>query len=375
MSKQIEEKYIATLLLHALGDTIGFKNGEWEFFSNTSSQGATLEKMYEFIDLGGINDIDLKDWNVSDDTILHMAIAKSLILSKDENDELENCAVEQIIKAVDGMIEDKKNGNDRYVGNAVYKHIIAIKNGHDWRSFEFDPIGGGNGAAMRNNCIGLAFFGEENRDKLIRYAINSSKITHVNPIGWLGGLSTALFTAFIMENIHINKWVPIMLKIIESDSVRKYVDQKNKQESDAYEQFVQCWKTYLDSRFANGIPTKTKSHTNLTQRLVFYNNIFDVTKAGIGKMGLSGYSAVIVAYDCLLDAGNKWEKLIVYTTINNFDSDTIGAIAGGLFGTLYGLHNIPEGNLKYIEFKDKLIKIGKLLYKKYFKRERLNTTK
>jgi ADP-ribosyl-[dinitrogen reductase] hydrolase len=58
--------------------------------------------------------------------------------------------------------------------------------------------------------------------------------------------------------------------------------------------------------------------------------------------------------------------------INNFDSDTIGAIAGGLFGTLYGFDNIPANNLKHIEFKDKIIKIGKLLFRKYFKHEKLN---
>lgn len=369
MSKKVEEKYIATMLIHALGDTIGFKNGSWEFFPNNSAYGATMEKVYEFIELGGICSIDLNHWNVSDDTILHMAIAKSLILNNSDQDNLETITVKQIIKAVDAIHEDKNKKNDRYIGNAVEKHASYLKSGKNWKEFKFDPIGGGNGAAMRSNCIGLAFFGEDNREKLIRYSINSSKMTHVNPIGWLGGLSTALFTAYILEDIHIHKWIPLMLKLLESDDVKKYLDKTNNDEMNSYEQFIQCWKTYYDSRFTNGFPTKTKSHTNLTQRLIFYNNIFEINS--IGKMGLSGYSAVIVAYDCLLDAGNKWETLVFYAMINNFDSDTIGAIAGGLFGTLYGLDNIPQNNLKHIEFKEKLIKIGRLLYKKYFKRERL----
>lgn len=117
----------------------------------------------------------------------------------------------------------------------------------------------------------------------------------------------------------------------------------------------------------NGKPTKTKSHTNLIQRLMFYNSIFENN----GKMGSSGFSAVIVAYDCLLDSGDSWEKLVIYSMLNNFDSDTIGAIAGGLYGTMYGLDKIPEKNLQYLEFKDKLIKIGKLLFKKFFKHEKL----
>lgn len=368
MSKQIENRYIATMLLHAFGDMIGFKNGNWEFFPNNSVYGSTLEKLYEYISLGCINDIDFSDWNVSDDTILHIATGKSLILYNNYDD-IWNVTITQITKACEQILNDKSKGNNRYIGAAVEKHIDMIKNGEDWRKFSYDPVGGGNGAAMRNNCIGLAFFGEENRVRLIEYSILSSKITHVNPIGWLGGLSTALFTAYILENIDINKWVPNMLTLIESDKVKKYLDTKNEDEVNAYELFIRCWKTYYETRFSNGKPIKIKSHTNLVQRLIFYNNIFEL--GTIGKMGLSGYGAVIVAYDCLLDAGNSWEKLIIYATINTFDSDTIGAIACGFYGTMYGLDNIPKKNIENIEFKDKLIKIGKLLYKKFYKHEKI----
>jgi ADP-ribosylarginine hydrolase len=368
MSKEIESKYIATILLHALGDTIGFKNGLWEFFPNNSSYGSTLEKLYEFIQLGGINNIDLSDWSISDDTILHMAVAKSLIFCNNDENLIDETA-KQFIKAYDMMIHDKENGKNRYGGIAVEKHILLLKQGKKWNEFEYDKYGGGNGSAMRCNCIGLAYFGENNRKKLIDYSVRSSKLTHVNSIGWLGGLSTALMTSFILENINIIHWIPKMLKIIESADVKKYVDSQNKDDISSYEQFVQAWKTYYETRFKDGKPINIKSHTNLIQRLIFYNNIFELN--AMGKMGFSGYSAVIVAYDCLLDAGNCWEKLVIYSMINNFDSDTIGAIAGGFYGTLYGLNNVPIGNLKYIEFKDKLTKIGKLLYKKFYKNEKI----
>lgn len=368
MSKTIEEKYIATMVLHALGDTIGFKNSLWEFIpSNGSKYGSTLEKLYEFIALGGINNINLSGWNVSDDTILHMAIARSLILGSFE--ELEKITINQFIKSRNQMEHDSKNNKNRYIGKAVEKHILLLENGENPKDFPFDPYGGGNGSAMRNNCIGLAFFGEENRDKLIEYSILSSKLTHINPIGWLGGLSTALMTAFILEKVHIHKLVPMMLKLINSDKVKKFLNDKNEDEIKSYEQFIQCWKSYYDMRFENEKPIQTKSQTNLIQRLVFYNEVFSSNK--LSSMGASGYSAVIVAYDCLLDCDGSWEKLVIYSMINNFDSDTIGAIAGGFYGTLYGFNNVPENNMKYIEFKDKLIKLGKLLYKKYFLHESL----
>lgn len=362
----MEDKYVATLLLHALGDTIGFKNGEWEFFPD-KKYSAALEKLYEFIDLGGINDIDLSDWHVSDDTILHMAIARALLKEYAEVEELENNTVEQLIKAYDLMKDDKHN---RYIGQAVSSHIEQLKKGINWHDFTFDNAGGGNGAAMRNNCIGLAFYGKENREALIQYSIKSSLMTHVNPIGWLGGLSTALFTAFILEDIHIEKWIPEMLRIVQSDEVQAFLHSDSQNEKNAYEQFIQTWKTYYDSRFNNGKPIYDRAHKNIIQRLIFYNNIFEVNPKG--KFGTSGYSAVIVAYDCLLDARDNWEKLVIYAMLNNFDADTIGAIAGGLYGTMYGMSKIPVKLLQSIEFKDKLNTIGKLLFKKYCKKEKLH---
>ena len=239
-----------------------------------------------------------------------------------------------------------------------------MKEGNDWKKFEFDEHGGGNGAAMRCGCIGLAFFGEENRKKLIDYSVITSKMTHVNPIGWLGGLSTALFTAFAIEGIHIYKWIPEFLNALQKYNVNKYMTIGEGEELDAYNKFIYYWKTYYSARFSDAKPINIRSHTNLTQRILFYNNIFD--REPIGGMGMSGYSAVIVAYDCLLDVGDKWETLVFYSMINGFDSDTIGAIAGGFFGAIYGFKGVPRNNIKYIEYKKDLINIGKILYKKYF---------
>lgn len=372
----MDDRYIATMLLHAVGDTVGFKNGEWEFFSKKSYNEA-LEKLYEFIDLGGINNINLEGWNISDDTLLHMAIGESLLSSYASMEELNNTTVKNIVKTCDKIMIDDEHGKKRYIGTAVKKHYIMLKKGDDWKNFSFDYLGGGSGSAMRCNCIGLAFYGKENRSKLIQYAVDSGRMTHVNPIGWMGGVAVALFTSFAIENVPINKWVPLLLEVLSSDVIKKYVNMDKTEELHAYEVFIQAWKTYYEYRFSNGVPSKTKSHTNPVQRLVFYNNVFDTSLSGkedmIGdKYGMSGYSVVIVAYDCLIDADNSWEKLVVYAMLNNFDSDTIGAIAGGLFGALYGFSGVPKNNIIHIENKETLIKIGNQLYKKFYKREKIN---
>ena len=60
---------------------------------------------------------------------------------------------------------------------------------------------------------------------------------------------------------------------------------------------------------------------------------------------------MIMAYDALLDCNGNWEKLIVYAILHIGDSDTIGAVAGGLYGAVYGFGDVPE-NMK---LKDKIL--------------------
>jgi hypothetical protein len=56
----MKENYIATFILHALGDTIGFNNSDWEFnYSKESDLFTVIELICEFIDFGGVNGIDL----------------------------------------------------------------------------------------------------------------------------------------------------------------------------------------------------------------------------------------------------------------------------------------------------------------------------
>jgi ADP-ribosylglycohydrolase len=78
--------------------------------------------------------------------------------------------------------------------------------------------------------------------------------------------------------------------------------------------------------------------------------------------GGNGPTSVIMAYDGLADCDGNWEKLMYYTMLHGGDSDTVGAIAGGFYGILYGYGNVPMRLLENIEMKDKLIDIAKKLY-------------
>lgn len=364
----MEDRYIATIVLHALGDTIGFKNGDWEFnyFKDIITLDTTNEILYEFIDLGGINAINLENWHVSDDTIIHMAIIRALLKSQKKfNNKMIINIKEELVKAYNSMVDDEeKFGIDRMPGVTTNKYIEKFEKGYDGRNSPYDKMSGGNGAAMRSSCIGLAYHGKENREQLYEIAIESSRVTHNSAIGYLGGLTAALFTAFAIENIDIKLWPFLLIESLSSEKVKKFVNDDIDEKND-YEKYINYWQKYIDMRFENGKVIKARANTNLIFRSRFHYENF-TRDTGSFLIGESGYSATIMAYDSLLDAENVWEKLIIYSALHFGDSDTVAAIAASWYGALYGFGDVPKNNLKYLEFKNELVELGKKLYKKYY---------
>lgn len=371
--ENIKTKYIAAFLLHALGDTIGFKNSEWEFnyFQQDITLNMTTELLYDFIDLGGINGIDLNGWYVSDDTIINMAMTRGLLQNSSKNkyifseETLDNIKQEFII-AFNQMFDDRKNDKNRYYGETTLKYIkIISKKEIDGRNLPYDEYAGGNGAAMRSGPLGMAFYGNDNRNLLIESSISQSKITHNNAFGYLGGLTVSLFSAFAVENQELKKWPYSLISILESKDVEKHIT-KNIEDQKDYLLYINYWKKYIDTRFENNEPILSRSHKNLIFRSRYYYENFarDTLSKFIGE---SGFCATIMAYDSLLDSSGKWEKLVIYSGLHLGDSDTVCAIAGFLFGLVYGMADVPKNNLKYLEYYDELIELGNEMFDRYQK--------
>ena len=176
------ENYKAIMLLHALGDTIGFKNGEWEFnfFTNELSYKTTLEIVFQFISLGGVSSIDLKDWNVSDDTLIHITTAKTLLQSKsDKNDYILNFKKNLIKTLQEIKYDENVNGDVNKIKKNKFRGLGAttVYSVESWKNNKNIPYktSGGNGVAMRTLCVGAYY----NKEKdTIRY------ITLTTPIEW-----------------------------------------------------------------------------------------------------------------------------------------------------------------------------------------------
>lgn len=364
ISKNLKDKFSACIVLHSLGDTIGFRNGKWEFFgmhefvkTNKLNFNLANELLYEFIALGGINEIKLEKWYASDDTLLHLDLIETL-LKYDNFDEIKKNLIKKFIDTKHKYFDNRVNV-DRVPGITTVKYIEA----HEKGTFieKYDILSGGNGAAMRSLAIGLYY--SNDLDMLINASIELSKITHNSAIGYLGGLTSAYFVYLAINLINLHEWPYKLINLLESDKIEKYI--KLDEEKNDYKIYIDNWKKYLEMRFDdNKIPGYRRTYINIVYRTQFHYEYFtDKSKSFIP--GSSGCSVNIMAYDALLDAENNWEKLVVYSMLHLGDSDTVGCIAAGWYGALYGFGDVPSKNIEHLEFKDKLYDFGKKLYNKF----------
>ena len=371
----IREKYNACLLLHAVGDTIGFKNGEWEFNLPRHHIGTrinrnyeyTLELLYEYIYLGGITEINLKGWKISDDTILNYTLGEVLLKEHKDINKMCNILVNDFIKLL-----NKKDAKDRIYGDAFSYNIIKIKKGLKWNKLDYNEKYGGCGASIRTCCIGLVYYGKKNRDKLIKVAIETSRITHNNAIGYLGGLTTALFIAYAIEGIVINEWPFLLVKLLISNIIDNYIKSTRGYANYIKDKtsFLDKWTRYIEDKFEDNSRTiiENKSSRNLVSRIRYYNERYSSYPLKMNP-GAGGDDSVIIAYDCVIDSDKCWEKMVIYSMIHTGDSDSTGCIAAAFFGALYGFYKIPKNNLEYIEDKERILKLSDKLYKKFYKKK------
>ncbi len=371
---KIEEKYVACMLVHALGDTIGFKNAEWEF-------NYTTDKIFEFIKLGGSNHLSLDGWRVSDDTMLHLQIAATLL---SDYNSLNTFGENLTSNFLDALKMFKHEGYyKRQPGRTTLIELVAMKDGRKWNEMKYSYLAGGSGASMRSLCIGLAYYKPEDLHTLIQMSIESSRATHNSVIGYLGGFTSALFASYAFQGIKVEEWPYKLMELHENNTITKYIRKADRDVDDYYKDhhiYFNKWANYIQDKFdKNKKPVSNRSTINLNWRNKYYLDNFSYVEKNSGTdmpkqhyqpeyfPGAGGAGSVIMAYDALLDAGDKWETLIFYAMLHVGDTDTTGCIAGGWYGILYGMSDIPDITLKHLEYKKELTKLGLDLYHKFYK--------
>lgn len=315
----------------SLGDTIGYYNGKWEFNYGDTKAGPEYvnELIYEFISLGGVNDLSITNWLASDDTILYMATMEVLSTNvKDVNDFGEKLRME--------YLKSKKLIENRDPGQTT-NDSLEIQQNIKWDKLPYNSRSIGAGSAMRSGCIGIFFIGKHNRTKLIEFAVECSRITHNSAIAILGSIVAALFTAYSLERIPINHWPHKLLKLLRSDEIDQYMKKSRPKEYPLYARdkinFIGQWEKYVTFRFTGINPRlDLKYMKNPVQRYKYLSEKFS---KGCDIPGSCGDDAVIMAYDALLQSEGVFEKLLIYSILHPGDSDTIGSIAFSWFGGFY----------------------------------------
>jgi ADP-ribosylarginine hydrolase len=380
MSK-LKEKISASLVLGSYLDTLGFFNGKWEFNYNirvesyVSAFVINYEILHNFVSLGGYN-IDISKWKASDDTIMMIATANACLKGGTMED-----FIDEYLNILP-LLEEKS----RLSGITTIQSLRILDKTKDPNKINYSSSMGGNGAAMRTHYIGIHY---KNIEKIIDVSIMASRLTHNYPLGFLGGMTTALFTHYAINNINPWEWTKKMLEIEESGLIDSIVKkQLNSSEYKEYlkdkEEYWVAWKRFQEfraTRFAIRTPEFFESYARYNDlfKIIYNMNIDkDDNKIPYARLGSSGNAATIIALDSLLMSINpidgveeidldkpeelkyNWQNLVFFSTLHFGDNDTTGAIAGMWYGALRGYDGVNKTEskiLNMLEFKKKLKKL------------------
>ena len=340
------------MVLAGVGDAIGYKNGEWEFCRSGKRIHEHLEQ------LGGLDKIVVNPnkWMISDDTVMHIATAEALLSDwKGDKEKLYSNIAQQYKECFRDM---SGRAPGITCGQYVRQLRPLVPKGY---FIGFNDRGGGCGAAMRSAPIGLFYWKPEQLDKLVAVSIESGRMTHNHPTGFLGSMATALFVSYSVQGKPLKEWGAGLLATL--DVAMKYIEKEGrdvKKNKDHWGYFQTKWTEYLRLRGildGKSEPTFPEVY-GVKERDDFYKS---VSFAGTG--GASGHDAPMIAYDALLSSSD-WKELCLRSMLHGGDSDSTGIIAAACWGAMFGLKGVPEGHYKNLEYVDRLRKLAKKLYEK-----------
>lgn len=344
-------------LYQTLGDTLGYYNGNRKFNYSDPNIGPEYsnELLYQFIALGGVNDINIKGWRVSYISILYLETYKILIKGVTDL----NVFGADLKLAYLGVLSKLEN---RHPGEKTIQSLLIQQN-IEWNKLPYDASAIGAGAVVRAGCIGLFFPGKQNRQKLVALAIECSRITHNSAASILGCIVAALFTAYAIEKVNINHWPHKFMKLAKSNIIDEYLEASRPNEYHLYVRdkviYLGQWEKYINMRFIGIEPKKNiPMFRNIVTRIDYFAKNF--SKGHINNPGSNADDSVIIAYDALLESDGIFEKMIVYSILHTGDADCTGSIAFSWYAGYYHsykVNNIILPKISYLELEKEIREI------------------
>ncbi|XP_055501361.1 LOW QUALITY PROTEIN: uncharacterized protein LOC129703196 [Leucoraja erinacea] len=344
------ERYEAAMVLGALGNAMGYYNVTGHG-CNKAGFKLTESDLSAEIDIMVFKPFQ---WRAPFDTLMHMATAEALVCGCDSMQEFCTQAAKRYLLALHTY--QKCSLQPVSDGAQVRKKAYSSK-----RYTSVNRKEPKFGAAARTMCIGMCYSKAEQLNDLLQASIECGQMTHSYPAGFLGTFSTAVFSSFAIQGKPIAEWGRRMMELMPT--VEKYCERKMQHFSDFRENFFSFetnWQFYLQQR---GIEKdgSDKAIFPKTYNIEEQNKLFrHWCSESTGKD--KGLETTLIAYDALLFAGSDWKKMCYSAMFHRGESDATGAIAGCLYGILYGFDNVPTSLYKNLEFKGHLELLGRQLY-------------
>ncbi len=348
-SKKIKYGYYCFVI----GDIVGFGNGLTEFNQGerkiTSEMTNTL--IYDFIFKGGYTNFDYEKNYFSDDTLMSDAVIHALSLNKDVlNRDNDDSIFDLIVSNFLSLLDDVNFKKFAY-GTTVINSLTMIKRGVNWRSLPYNSEHRGNGAAMRAFCIGMAFSHDDYIKALLIYSIEVALMTHNSATGILSSITIAYLVKLSMNDIDIMEWPYSLIDLLTSSGsefIDSYIQNKRPNIfmdfSKDKHTFLDAWNNYFNLRFDSKGFKDIPVLRNPRERLEWFYSNFNPNRfkpkskneSYLQNTGSTGEDSCIFAYDCVATCikycNSSHESLIYLSACHAGDSDTIGAMAGVLYG-------------------------------------------
>lgn len=352
--------YLVFILMDLLSSNIHYElyDNLSEILNNPDDIGSILsEYISYFINNGGITNFQFSE-NImnSANPIFILKITEDVLENNNKKMDVKNILKKTLSKIMAGKKFKIRGYSEKITTNAIEKI-----------SYDKEYIGHKNKNTTPFICInsmlvGLVCNKSKDVELLIKNSVKIGKLTHYNSIGLLSAIASAYFVSLAVQGVQVEKWIDMLLEIINLDMVKKYLDLDENENMIGYVEFLNRWNKYRDSRFVEKKIKKTKSDENLISRMKFYKRFTNDLYTMIGEDSIN---CLIVAYESLLFCDGNFEKLVYYSLLIPGTVIYIGGYVGGLYGLVYGHQNIPQNMIQKLDDHEGWIRLGKKMRKKF----------
>lgn len=215
----------------------------------------------------------------------------------------------------------------RGYGSGAAKVLKRIRRGEPWETAAkavYDGGSYGNGAAMRAPV--LALFYAHDRKGLIAAARSSARVTHAHPVGIEGAVLIAVAAHALLEGRPASQ----LLEIVRAECATPELSER-----------MQTVASWIESE---AIPSPREVATKLG------NGIAAAT------------SCPTAVYIALRHLKTSFEAMMEFIIACRGDVDTIGAMAGALWGIANGAERLPPVRL---EARDRIVDVALRMFRRY----------